>query len=500
MKDNHFILEMRNITKTFPGTVALDDVSFDCKAGEVHVLVGANGAGKSTLMKILAGVHTCDQGMIYLDGEKVEINNVSDSQEYGIGIIHQELNLLRNKTVYDNIFIGDEITNKYIPFMVDKAKMKAESRKLLATLKCDISPDKQIKDLGIAHQQIVEIAKAIRKFNKILIMDEPTSSLTSLEIENLFELIRDLREQGCCIIYISHRLEEIFRIGDRITVLRDGKKVLTDSVENMTMEELIAAMAGRETSRETSFVVDEVNQVKTEEEILKIVDLSAENFKECNLVLHKGEIVTITGMVGSGRTELVRAIFGADKILSGDLYLFGEKVIKPNLKANVEQGLGFLPENRKEQGLLMGMKIRENITLASLRSFFPSGIINTKKEVEIGKKYITELGIVGNTESLPAVLSGGNQQKVILAKWLSTHCSILIFDEPTRGIDVCAKEEIYELMQNLVKQGAAILVVSSDQLEVTKISNRVYVMRDGQITGELCKEQITWSNVLSLAI
>jgi len=495
------ILEMKNITKRFPGTVALDDVSFSSMPGEVHVLMGENGAGKSTLVKILSGVFPADSGEIFIEGKKAEITDVAKSQSLGVGIIHQELNLLPNKTIFQNIFLGREPLKNKLFGIVDEKLMIEESKKILDELGIELDPKTLITKLSIAQQQMVEVAKALQMKTKILIMDEPTSSLTKREIDALFSIVRKLRADGVSIIYISHRMEEIFEIGDRVTVLRDGRFVMTEDITGITMDSLITAMVGRKITELYSKPDDAEAKSRISEEVLRTENLTGARFRNCSISVKKGEIVSLSGLIGSGRTELAKAIFGYDKTESGGVYFYGKRVSRPSPTYSISKKVGFLPEDRKLEGVVLAMTIRANVVQASLKTLFKFGIINNRKENSAASRYTKELRLSTQDMSrLVMTLSGGNQQKVVVAKWLCTECDIFIFDEPTRGIDIGAKKDIYKIMNTLAEKGAAVLIITSDQLEVVGISDRTYVMKDGEIAGELAGEEITAERILSLAI
>ena len=487
---------MRNISKSFPGVRALDHAQLDVKSGEVHVLLGENGAGKSTLMKVLAGVYSKDEGEILFEGKPVQIDSVDDAQKLGISMIHQELNMLPARSVAQNIYMSREPVKNKLFHSVDMVKMIQNSRDLLDNLGVDLDPNIQVKELSIAQQQMVEVAKALSIETRILIMDEPTSSLTQREISALFRIVRSLCAQGIGIIYISHRMEEIFEIGDRVTVMRDGQYIGTVETKNTTMNDLVAMMVGREIGDLYSHKQKQVGKV-----VLETVDLTGLRFRNVNIQVREGEIVGLGGLVGAGRTELAKAIYGYDRVLSGKVIVNGQEMQKHTPKNSVAMGIGFLPEDRKTEGLIQSHSIRSNIIQASMWKYFKGGIVNGKAENEQAENYRKELRIASPdvTRNVSA-LSGGNQQKVVIAKWLATGCRILIFDEPTRGIDVGAKSEIYALMNRLASEGYAILAISSDQKELIGISDRVYVMKDGEITGELAGEEITAENIVAYAV
>jgi ABC-type sugar transport system ATPase subunit len=491
-------LRMEHISKTFFGNRVLNDVNFCTIPGEVHVLLGENGAGKSTLMKIAAGVYTKDpgEGKIFFFDKEVELNGIKDAQMYGLAIIHQELNLLPNKTVYQNIFIENEPMKNGLIKTVDTNRMITESERLLQKLGISLEVTQQIKNLSVAQQQMVEVAKALSQNAKILVMDEPTSSLTSNEIKTLFEIIRKLKKSGVSIIYISHRMEEIKEIGDRITILRDGEFIGTEKVSEVTLDQIVTMMVGRKVTNLFHKSVHRPGELA-----LETRGLTGLRFRNCSIKVHVGEVVSLAGLIGAGRTELVKAIFGADPIIGGELFIRGNKVLKPTPRKSIKNGLGLLPEDRKKEGLILQMSVEQNIVSASLNRFFPSRLVNKKKQRTVAQKFADEVDVQpSNVRYYAGRLSGGNQQKVVIAKWLATECDILILDEPTRGIDIGAKAEIYELIDSLANEGKAILIVSSDQMEVAGISDKVYVMRDGEISGELKGNEISPENIISNAV
>ncbi len=493
--DGNVILKMSGINKSFPGVKALDDVSLEVKKGEVHVLIGENGAGKSTLMKILAGVYEKESGSIEFEGKEVDIKDIRDAQHLGISIIHQELNMLTERTVTQNIFLGKEIIKNKFLGMVDEKKMRVESQKLLAQIGLDINPDKVVKSLSIAQQQMVEVVKALSMETKVLIMDEPTSSLTIKEIDSLFRVVKSLREKGVSIIYISHRMEELFQIGDRVTVMRDGKYVGTRDIPDTNVDDLVSMMVGRRI--ENLYARD---YQTPGEEVLRTENLAGYRFRNVNITVRSGEIVGLAGLIGAGRTEIGKAIFGYDKILHGKIYHKGKELKKHSPKSSIEEGIGFLPEDRKNEGLVLQAPIKRNIIAASFKKLFPKGVLNTKTEHETGEFYRKKLRIASPDVVRPAIsLSGGNQQKVVLGKWLCTGAKTLIFDEPTRGIDVGAKQEIYELMNQLAAEGCAILFISSDQMELLGVSDRVYIVCEGEISAHLTREEATMEKVVAYA-
>lgn len=492
---NNAILKLNDITKEFPGVVALNKVSLEVKPGEVHILLGENGAGKSTLVKILSGAYSKDSGEIFLSDEKVEIKNPKHAQELGVGVIYQELNLIPHLSVAENIFLGREFS--YPVGVIDSKKIIEETKKLLYELNVNINPNALISSLGTAQQQMVEIAKALSLNSKILIMDEPTSSLTKKEIETLFQTIRKLKQKNVALIYISHRLEELFEIGDRVTILRDGNLIETKQISETSRAELIKLMVNRDLKDQYPEREKEIGN-----ELLKVINLSTENLlQNISFSLFEGEIVGIYGLLGSGRTELARAIFGADQFESGEIFINGKPTKIDSPGKAIKKGIGFLTEDRKTQGLILDLSVKENISLTSLDELTSFGIIKLKEELQVSEYYISELKIktTGSNQNVRS-LSGGNQQKVVFAKWLNTETNIFIFDEPTRGIDVGAKQEIYELMNRLTLNGCGIIMISSELPEILGMSDRVLVMHNGKITAEFDNTDLSQEVILNSAI
>ncbi|PYV37539.1 MAG: D-xylose ABC transporter ATP-binding protein [Acidobacteria bacterium] len=490
------LLEMSGITKHFPGVLALDNAHLSVEAGECHALVGENGAGKSTLMKILSGAYRADAGLIKLDGETKHIDSPIAARRLGITMIHQELNLLPELTVAENIFLGHEVVRGPLGWL-DKRAMEKRSQELLESLGQKLSGRALIKKISLAQQQMVEIAKALSVKSKIIIMDEPSSILTDRELHELFDLISRLKQQNVAIIYISHRLEEIFKICERVTVMRDGRTIQTEGTGKLNQDQIIRLMVGREIEQ-----FSPSQHSHPGEEILRLEAIEkAGKLHNIHLGLRKGEIVGLTGLVGAGRTELARVIFGADQPDSGRILLEGKPVSLRSPRQAIDLGIGLLTEDRKTQGLILNMMLRENTTLARLSRLVKRGFINVSAERSVTKKFIRDLLIkTPSTEQKVRNLSGGTQQKVVLAKWLFTESKILIFDEPTRGIDVGAKAEIYQLMWKLVSQGIAILMISSELPEILKMCERILVMHDGEITGELKREEADQEKIMALAM
>jgi ribose transport system ATP-binding protein len=490
---SNVILGLDHITKTFPGVTALDDVCFDIKRGEVHVLIGENGAGKSTLMKILSGVYKQDNGRIILDGQEVIFNNPKEAQKNGISIIFQEFSLIPYLNAVENIFLGRELLKRGF---LDKEKMRMEAEKLLQELGIAISLTTPVNRLSVAEQQFLEIAKAISLNTKLLILDEPTATLTSKEIKTLFKMIANLKEKGVTMIYISHHLDEAFEIGDRMTCLRDGKYVATKAIAEVTQKEIIKMMVGRDISETYPY---RKNRLQEDDIVLEVKNLQRKNHQsKLSFKLKRGEILGVAGLVGSGRTEMIRALLGVDKAEYKEIYMEGEKIKINSPQEALDKGIGLIPEDRKNQGLVLGLSVGCNISLASLRKFLKKGGFIAKKEEEENiLQRIKDLGIkTVNANILVKSLSGGNQQKVVLAKWLNTDSQVLIFDEPTRGIDVAAKVEIYKIMRELTESGISIIMISSELPEVIGMSDRIIVMRHGQIVTEMSAEDATQEKIM----
>lgn len=489
------ILKMKGIDKSFPGVHALKNVELELRKGEVHALMGENGAGKSTLMKVLTGIYSKDAGSIVYEGKEVEFTNPRESQDAGISIVHQELNMMNHLTVAQNIFIGRE---KMKGKIINDREMEREAAKLFERLKISIDPSETMGRLTVGKQQMCEIAKAISKDAKVIVFDEPTAALTDAEINDLFEIIKDLRSKNIGIIYISHRMDEIKRITDRVTVMRDGEYVGTLITAESTKDDIINMMVGRvvyEDPKEKSSVPADAPVV------LKVEHLNAGKMvRDVSFELRKGEILGFSGLMGAGRTETARALFGADKKESGDIYINGKKVDIKSPQDAVKYGIGYLSEDRKRFGCIIGKSVAENTTLACLEKFTSGLFINKKKEREVTQKYVNELKTkTPSVDQMVRNLSGGNQQKVVIAKWLARDCDILIFDEPTRGIDVGAKSEIYALMNELVKEGKSIIMISSELTEVLRMSDRIVVMCEGRKTGEIPIEKATQESIMHAA-
>ncbi len=489
------MLELRGVSKTFPGVKALDNVSFPIWGGEIHMLCGENGAGKSSLMKVLYGAYVADAGEILHNGQPIEIKSTVDARAFGIAVIFQEFSLVPYLSVAQNIFLGREFPGK-IPGTIDRQKIREEARRYLGMIGSDIDVDTPVHKLGVAQQQIVEIAKALSQNARILVMDEPTSALSDSETEHLFGMMRRLKADGVAIVYISHRMAEVFLLGDRITILRDGRLVATVLPHETSSGDLVQKMVGRKVD-----AIHRRSAINAGEIALEVAGLNAPSgIADINLRVRAGEIVGLCGLVGSGRTEVARAIFGADRRTSGDITIFGKKFTGGPDKAT-RSGVALLPESRKAQGLALIRSVADNLVLAALEKLFPSRVFNPTRARRSVESMIRKLRIATPSPRRAAqVLSGGNQQKVVVGKWLTADARLFIFDEPTRGIDVGAKAEIFGLMYELVENGAAVLMISSELSEIVNVCDRAYVMREGSIAGELTRERLTEENILQLAM
>ncbi len=487
-----YCLEMRGIYKSFPGVQALSDVSLQIRPGEIHALVGENGAGKSTLMKILSGAYQRDAGKIFMDGHEIEIRNPADALRNGIVMIYQESSLSKELSVAENIFSGRLPTAG--PFVKWKL-LYNRTREVLARFDANISPQLLVKHLSPAQCQMVEIAKALSVFARVIVFDEPTAALTKSEANTLFQVMRSLKETGISIVFITHRLAEIFQTADRITVLRDGTWVTTANMQSMNEEKIIVSMVGRAVQH--SYARPEEPGVKP---FLEVKDLSGNGFSNIFLKVQSGEIVGLFGLVGSGRTELIRTLFGADKAYSGSVLIEGRsrRFISPSDAINA--GIVLVPEDRKSQGLVLGMPVRNNISLPSLLSLSRLNFIKAGKEAALAQSYREKLDIRCPSIMTPAMsLSGGNQQKVVIAKWLAKNPKLLIMDEPTRGIDVGAKAEVHNLMIALAERGVGILMVSSELPEILGVSDRIYVMHEGRLVGEVSRKDASEELIMTYA-
>ncbi|WP_088537962.1 sugar ABC transporter ATP-binding protein [Escherichia coli] len=490
-------LQMKHITKRFPGVLALNDVQFSLRRGEVHALLGENGAGKSTLMKILSGVYQPDEGEIIFEDKPVSFSDPLSAQNVGITIIHQEFNLFPELTVEENIFIGREFCKKN-RWRLDEKQQRQATIEILQKLNLAIKPDTLVADLTVAQQQMVEIAKAISVNARILIMDEPTAALTETEIESLFRVTRLLKEQGAGIVYISHRLEELALIADRATVMRDGQYISTVDYECVKISDLIAMMVGRDLGN----IYPRREALQQRIPVLEVNGLTRKGvLNDINFTLYRGEILGFAGLMGAGRTELARAIFGADSIDSGTLKLNGKETVIKDISDAIQQGISYLTEDRKKEGLALNLSVERNIMLGNYPEYSDRfGNVDSRRCQQTSEEQVKALRIkTPNLEQAALNLSGGNQQKIIIARWVCKDTDILIFDEPTRGIDVGAKLEIYELMNRLVAKGKSIIMISSELPEVLGMCDRILVMRSGRITGELSAKEATQEKIMQYA-
>lgn len=495
MEQAQYLLEMEQISKSFGPVEVLHNIDFQVKKASVHILLGENGAGKSTLMKMLSGEEKPTSGRIIYENQEVQFNNPRESKESQIAMIHQELTPIYDMTVAQNLFLG-KIPTKYGGIKVDYAKMYEMSQEILKGVMLDVSPKAKMSSLTVAQIQMVEIAKAVHQKAKIIIMDEPTSSISDKEVEILFEIIEKLKKRGIAIIYISHKMDEIYRIGDEITILRDGKFVGHYLLSEITKKELIEKMVDRP--------FDEIYPIREHEvgeTVLRVENLSLEHkFHNISFELHKGEILGIGGLMGAGRTEVAETIFGIEKATAGKVFINGKEVRHKSPKQAVANGIGLITDDRKKKGLVLQRDVAQNIILADYKQVSSKGILNKRKITQASETQAGYLNIkMSGLQQLLGTLSGGNQQKVVLAKWLLKNPDILIFDEPTRGIDVGSKQEFYNLISGLAKQGKSIIFISSEMPEVIGMCDRVIVMCEGRMTGILEKEEITQVNIMALA-
>ncbi|MDR4945146.1 sugar ABC transporter ATP-binding protein [Neobacillus cucumis] len=492
------LLKMEGISKSFPGVKALSNVKFELNEGEVHALLGENGAGKSTLMKILTGIYQKDAGTIEYQGKSIEVPDTKAAQRLGISIIHQELNLAPHLTVAQNIFIGREPKGLFNLFL-DEKELNERAQKLFERLNINLDPRELVGNLTVAKQQMVEISKALSFDSKVLIMDEPTAALTDTEIDALFVIIRKLRRDGVGIVYISHRMEELKKITDRVSIMRDGTYVGTINTKDATIDQIISMMVGRKIDNNQRPIIKQQNR----EKVLEVKNLNrGKAIKDVSFELYKGEIVGFAGLMGAGRTEVARAIFGADPLDSGEILVKGQKVNIKSPTDAVQNGIGYLSEDRKQFGVLVGMDVKTNIAISTMKDYLkPLGWMDTSKIDKQAKDMIEKLKIkTPSGNQLVKNLSGGNQQKVVIGKWLTRDSDILIFDEPTRGIDIGAKDEIYRLLNELAEEGKSIIMISSELPEILRMSHRVIVMCEGRITGELKNnEKTTQEAIMTLA-
>lgn len=487
--DENIILSVQNVTKYFPGVVALNKVSFDIRRGEIHGVIGENGAGKSTLMKILSGVYNKDEGEIYFDGQKMQIKKPTESLRLGLSIVYQEFNLVNSMTVGENIFLGR------FRELGGMRKVHAKARELLDSIGSRINTNTPVEDLSVSEKQMVEICKALSFNAKLIIMDEPSTTLTMEEMERLTKIIHDLQSKGITIIYISHKLDEIFALCHRVIIMRDGNVISTREVKGLSRAKMIAEMVGRSIENEYPPRAASVGET-----ILEVKNINTKKLHDVSFTARRGEILGFVGLVGAGRTETVRAIFGADKKQSGEVWLEGKKLDIKSPGDAIRAGFGFITEDRKEQGLLLNFSVGSNITMAALDHFTTNGIFNKQKEQEIIDEQIKALSVkTPDSDVYISTLSGGNQQKCLIARWLETNPKVLIMDEPTRGIDVGAKYEIYLLMKRIAEAGSTIIMISSELPEVLSMSNRVIVLRNGAVAGEFDPQVSSSEEIMDIA-
>ena len=493
----HAIVSIRNLSKAFAGVRALDNVQFELLPGEVHALMGENGAGKSTLMKVLAGIYPKEAGEILVDGRPVEIDSPRAAQRLGIGIIHQELNLMNHLSAAQNIFIGREPRRRFGLFL-DEDGLNEQARRIFERMNLKLDPRTPVGELTVAKQQMVEIAKALSFDSRVLIMDEPTAALNSEEVADLFRIIRQLKAHGVGVVYISHKMDELKQIADRVTVMRDGRYIATAPMASTSVDTIIGMMVGRELADiESEFCDSSRNDI-----VLEVEGLTRGHaVKDVSFVLRKGEILGFAGLMGAGRTEVARAVFGADKIDAGEIRVHGVRASIKSPADAVAHGIGYLSEDRKHFGLATGLDVETNIALSNLPSFVGANLMLDEAAMRsTAERYVQQLQIKTPSVRQPVrLLSGGNQQKIVIAKWLLRDCDILFFDEPTRGIDVGAKAEIYKLLNALAAQGKAIVVISSELPEVLRLSHRILVMCEGRVTGELPSREATQEKIMQLA-
>ena len=485
---------MKGITKSFGTNYVLRGVDFTIKAGEVHALMGENGAGKSTLMNILTGLHKPDAGEILIDGSQKQFDSPKEAEKFGLSFIHQEMNTWPEMTVVENLFLGNEIQNAI--GWIDNKKMRALAIETFRELGVSLNLDEEVKNLSVGQQQMIEIAKSLLSDGEVIIMDEPTAALTEREIEVLFRIIQNLKQKNVAIIYISHRMEEIFKISDRITVMRDGVSVDTKRTADTSNDEVVRKMVGRDLADYYPAKNSAIGPI-----VFEVKKLSSERkFQDVSFQVKSGEIVGFSGLMGAGRTEIMRSIFGIDPLDGGEMYLEDKKITISNPNDAIRQGIGFLTENRKEEGLILDYSISENISLPSIDGFRKNGLIDTQAEKDFVELLMERLQVKAEgRDDIVSGLSGGNQQKVVLAKWIGIGSKVLILDEPTRGVDVGAKREIYQLMNELADRGVAIIMVSSDLPEVLGVSDRIVVVHEGKISGELQRGEATEEKIMKLA-
>ena len=489
MSEQNVVLSLRHISKRYPGVQALDDVSIDFREGEVHCIIGENGAGKSTFIKMISGADQPDQGEIEFLGKKYNSMTPKLSKSLGIEVVYQEFNLAEDLTVAENMYLGEKPQGERL---FNLNRMKKDAQKVFEGMHVDIDCGKVVKDLSVSYMQFVEIGKALAKDIRVLILDEPTAPLTEDEVDKLMDIVDDLRKKNYAIIYISHRLPELFRIGDMVTVLRDGKKIITDRISNMDTNQLICHMVGRELSFEYPVRTHEIGDV-----VMEAKHVYADKVQDISFNVRSGEILGVGGLVGAGRTELLRAIYGADLMDAGEIFLDGRKTTIRKPMDAVRLGIGFITEDRKRQGLLLDASIRQNIVLPILKKISHLGVVDVREEQSIAEKQKENLSIKAPDLDVAAKsLSGGNQQKIVIAKWLAANCRVLFLDEPTRGVDVGAKQEIYRLINELAASGIAIVLVSSEMEELLGMSERIMILHEGRMAGMLERSEFSQENVL----
>lgn len=487
-------VKMIGISKSFGTNKVLEGVDFELRSGEIHALMGENGAGKSTLMNILTGLHKRDAGKIYIDGTEHYFKNAKEAEEFGVTFIHQEMNTFSNMTVLENMYLNRELKTKL--GLLDNKKMAAEAKKIFNELHISLNLEAQVDTLSVGQQQMLEIAKSLMTNGKVLIMDEPTAALSETEIDNLFTIIRGLKNNGVAIVYISHRMEEIFALCDRITVMRDGISVSTHQISEVNVNQIVRDMVGRDIGDFYPEKTTPIGAIKFEVKNLTSTGL----FENVSFLVREGEILGFSGLMGSGRTEIMRGIFGIDRYDSGEIRLNGEQITIRKPSDAIKKGIGFLTENRKDEGLILDFSLEDNIVLPSVDEFSKRGLLEQKTIDEFVALLLKRLVVKAENKDVPASsLSGGNQQKVVLAKWIGIGPQVLILDEPTRGVDVGAKREIYLLMNELAQRGVAILMISSDLPEVMSVSDRIIVVREGQLAGEVLKSEATQEKIMNLA-
>ena len=495
MSEDNFILEMKGISKSFPGVQALKKVDMSVKQGEVHCLIGANGAGKSTLMKILAGVYAKDEGNIVFQGKSVNITDPISSARLGVSVIHQELSLTQNLSVAENIFLGKY--PKKCALLVNWNELNERAQTLTNSLGIKLDVKRPVSELSIGQRQIVELAKALAAESKLIVMDEPSATLSGEEFETLVRVIDELKSKGITVIYISHRLEELFRVGDRVTILRDGCHIATQNLSEINQDQLVELIIGHALSKN----INNIKAVSAGEEIISLKDVHTARLSDIKIGLYKGEILGLYGLVGSGRTEVLRVIYGVDKPIKGELNIRGQKTNLKSPADAIKLGIGMVPENRKTQGVVLNLPVWENSVIPSLGKFARAGILKYSAMFKKVTDYVGKLRVVTPTIKTPVRnLSGGNQQKVVIAKWLIRNSNILLFDEPTQGIDIGAKEEVYTIIKDLANQGLGVVIASSELEELLQLCDRILVMYDGKVAGEFRRDDFQEETILRYAV